>query len=149
MVFSITQHVHAFTSMQIGEQMSLTHQGKGWLLPISLSHLLRSSCYSVAQLCLTRCNSMDHIACQAPLSMGFSRQEYWSGLPFPSPGDLPNPGIKPRSPALAGGFFTTEPPGKPIHSVRPSFCLSKSLRFYIACNQYPHSKVPIAISLSC
>ena len=46
--------------------------------------------------------------------MGFSRQEYWSGLPFPPPGDLPNPGIKPVSPALAGRFFTTEPPGKPI-----------------------------------
>ena len=44
---------------------------------------------------------------QAPLSMGFSRQEYWSGLPFPSPGDLPNPGIESKSPALAGGFFTT------------------------------------------
>ena len=53
---------------------------------------------------------------QVPLSMGFPRQEYWSGLPFPSPGDLPDPGIKPRSPALAGGFFTTEPPGKPIRS---------------------------------
>ena len=46
------------------------------------------------------------VACQAPLSMGFSRQEYWSGLPFPSPGDLPDPGIKPTSPALAGGVFT-------------------------------------------
>jgi len=44
--------------------------------------------------------------------MGFPRQEYWSGLPFPSPGDLPNPGIKPAFPALGGGFFTTEPPGK-------------------------------------
>ena len=51
-------------------------------------------------------------AFQAPLSMGFSRQEYWSGLPFPPPGDLPNPGIEPASPALAGRFFTTEPPGK-------------------------------------
>ena len=50
------------------------------------------------------------VACQAPLSMGFSRQEYWSGLPFPSPGDLPDPGIEPlsvRSPALASGFITT------------------------------------------
>ena len=47
------------------------------------------------------------VARQAPLSMGFSRQEYWSGLPFPSPGDLPNPGIEPESPALAGRFFTT------------------------------------------
>ena len=55
------------------------------------------------------------IARQDPLSMGFSRQEYWSGLPFPSPRDPPNPGIKPPSPALAGGFFTAEPPGKPRH----------------------------------
>ena len=46
--------------------------------------------------------------------MGFSRQEYWSRLPFPSPGDLPNPGIEPTSLALAGGFFTTEPSGKPV-----------------------------------
>ena len=48
--------------------------------------------------------------------MGFPRQEYWSGLPFPSPGDLSDPGIEPVSlafPALAGGFFSTEPPGKP------------------------------------
>ena len=55
------------------------------------------------------------IACQAPLSMGFFRQEYWSGLPFPPPGDLPNPGIELVSlvsPVLAGGFFTTEIPGK-------------------------------------
>ena len=46
--------------------------------------------------------------------MGFSRQEYWTGVPFPSPGDLPDPGIERVSPALAGGFFTTEPPGKPF-----------------------------------
>ena len=53
---------------------------------------------------------------QAPLSMNFSRQEYWSGLPSPPPGNLPDPGIKPMSlviPALTGGFFTTEPAGKP------------------------------------
>ena len=56
---------------------------------------------------------------QTPLSMGFSRQEYWGGLPFPSPGDLPNPEIKPTSPALAGGFFTTEPPGKHQESTCP------------------------------
>ena len=55
-------------------------------------------------------------ACQAPLSVEFSRQEYRSGLPFPASGDLPNPGIKPvslGSPELAGGFFTTVPPGNP------------------------------------
>ena len=46
------------------------------------------------------------VARQAPLSMGLPKQEYWNGLPFPSPGDLPHPGIKPASPALAGGFFT-------------------------------------------
>ena len=52
------------------------------------------------------------VAHQAPLSMGFSRQEDWSGLPFPSPGDLPRPGTEPTSPALAGRFLTSEPPGK-------------------------------------
>ena len=51
------------------------------------------------------------VARQVPLSMGFPRQEYWGRLPFPSPGELPDPGIKPISPALAGRFFTTEPPG--------------------------------------
>ena len=53
------------------------------------------------------------LAHQAPLSIGFSRQEYWSGLPFPSPGYLPHPGVKPASPTLAGGFLTTEPLAKP------------------------------------
>ena len=53
---------------------------------------------------------------QARLSTGFSRQESWSGLPFPSLGDLPDPGIKPASPALASGFFATEPPGRPMEA---------------------------------
>ena len=53
------------------------------------------------------------VACQATLSLGFSRQEYWSRWSFPSPGDLPDPEMKLVSPVLAGGFFTTEPPGKP------------------------------------
>ena len=56
------------------------------------------------------------VALQAPLSIGFSWQEYWNGLPFPPPGNLSDPGIKPASPALAGGFFTTEPLGKPLAS---------------------------------
>ena len=51
------------------------------------------------------------VAQQAPLSMGFSREEYWSGLPFPSPGDLPKPGIKPGSPALQADSLPSEPPG--------------------------------------
>ena len=53
------------------------------------------------------------VAYQSPLSMGFPRQDYESGLLFPSPGDLPNPGIEPTASALAGEFFTTEPPEKP------------------------------------
>ena len=57
------------------------------------------------------------VAHQAPPSMGFSRQEYWSGLPFPSPGDLPNPGIEPRSPALQADALTSEPSGKPSKMV--------------------------------
>ena len=55
------------------------------------------------------------VAYQGSPSMEFSRQEYWSGLPFPSPGDLPNPGIEPRSPALEADALTSEPPGKPTH----------------------------------
>ena len=65
----------------------------------------------VAKSCLTLVTPQT-IACQAPLSMKFSMQEYWSGLPFPSPGNIPNPGIDPTFPALAGGFFTTEPLGE-------------------------------------
>jgi len=53
------------------------------------------------------------IACQAPLLMGFSRQEFWSGLPFPSPGALPDPEIKPGSPVLQADSLPSEPPGKP------------------------------------
>ena len=56
------------------------------------------------------------VARLAPLSVGFPRQEYSSGLPFPSPGELPNPGIEPVSPGLAGGFFTTEPPGRSLET---------------------------------
>ena len=53
------------------------------------------------------------VACQSLLSMGFSKQEYWSKLPFPSPGDLPQPGIEPRPPALQADSLLSEPPGKP------------------------------------
>ena len=72
---------------------------------------------SVTKSCLTLCDPMD---CNPP---GFSvhrilQQEYWSVLPFPSPGDLPNPGIKPASPAFTGEFFATEPPGEPKRPVR-------------------------------
>ena len=66
-------------------------------------HACVLSCFSHIQLF----NILWSVARQAPLSMGFSRQEYWSGLPCPPPGDLPHPGMEPTSPALAGGFFTT------------------------------------------
>ena len=59
-----------------------------------------------AQPCLTLCDPLDCVAGQAPLSMGFSRPEYWSGLPCPSPGDLPNPGAEPGSPSLQADPFT-------------------------------------------
>ena len=62
-----------------------------------------------AQSCLTLCDPMD----QAPLSMEFYRQEEWSGLPFPSPGNLPNPGIEPGSPTLQADALPSEPLGKP------------------------------------
>ena len=68
-------------------------------------------CESVVSVC-------DPVAYQAPLSMEFSWQEYWSGLTFPSPGDLPNPEIKPRSPALQTDSLPPEPPGKPQLSSR-------------------------------
>ena len=65
------------------------------------------------------------VTCQAPLSMGFPRQEYWSGLPFPSPGDLPVLGIEPESPALPGRLFKAEPPGRPHRYV---LCRVKRLK---------------------
>ena len=55
---------------------------------------------------------------------GFPRQEHWTGLPFPSLGDLPDPGMEPMPPALAGGFFTTEPPEKPLLSPLLTICMS-------------------------
>ena len=89
-----------------------------------------SSCHCVCQICCYCCFSYSAmsnsfatprtVAHQVPLFTGFSRQEYWSELPFPSAGDLPDPGIEPASPALAGRCFTTEPPGKPC---LPDTCL--------------------------
>ena len=66
----------------------------------------------VIQLCPTLCDPTT-VAYQAPPFIEFSRQEYWSGLPFLSPGDLPNPGIEPRSPALQADALPSEQPGKP------------------------------------
>ena len=76
---------------------------------VFMAHELKSVCFLCVQLFVTPWT----VAHQAPLSMGFSRQEYLSGLPFSSSEDLPHPEIEHRSPALAGGFFTAEPLAKP------------------------------------
>ena len=74
------------------------------------------------------------VAYQAPLSMRFSRQEYWSGLPLLSPGDLPDPGIEPRSPALESDALTSEPPGKQfINNLHKSLSIKTFGSFSVAC----------------
>ena len=74
-----------------------------------------------SQSCLPLCDPMDYVAYQAHPSVEFSRQSYWSGLPFPSPGDLPDPGIEHRSPALQADALPSEPPGKQENKVYHSF----------------------------
>ena len=80
---------------------------------VSTGLLMKSICCKVMSDFVTSWTA----AHQALQSMAFPRQEYWSGLPFPSPGDLPDPGVEPTSPALTGGFFTTESPGKPTELI--------------------------------
>ena len=89
-----------FTCTNSTTAQEATHRRHRWTMSVceSLSHV---------QLFATSWT----VVCQAPLSMGFSRPEYWSGLPLPSPRDLPNPGIKPRSPALQTDSLPSEPPG--------------------------------------
>ena len=76
---------------------------------MSAVHACKLSCFNCVQLFAT----LWTVAHKAPPSMGFSRKEYWSGLPFSSPVDLPDPGIEPKSPALTSRFFTTESAGEP------------------------------------
>ena len=96
---------------------------------------IHSFCVFVhAQLCPKLCDLMD---CRPPgfFAIEFSRQEYWSGLPFPTPGDLPDPVIEPTCPALAGRFFTTESPGKP-------WCnFNKALRYSYRSSWISHLKM--------
>ena len=75
------------------------------------SEILLLSCVLLFEILWT-------VAQEAPLSMGFPSQEYWSGLPFPSSGNLPDPGIEPGSPALQADSLLSEPPGKPVYSRR-------------------------------
>ena len=81
------------------------------------------------------------VARKAPLSMEFPREQYWNGLPFPSPEDLPDPGIELTSPALAGRFFTTEPPGKPhvhneYYTIRVQFLETNFIRYGLKLTEY-------------
>ena len=119
----IYTHTHTFffntlflyTLSQEGAGSSLCHVGGPCWLSISYMKVKRQL-LSYVRLFAT----LWIVAHCAPLSMGFSRKEYWSGLPFSSPGDLPDPRIETAcltSPALAGGFFTTEPPGKPCKQI--------------------------------
>ena len=91
----------SYTVGNINQDSYLGEQYRGSLLTKNTVCVCVCVCVCVltAQQCLTLCEAVD-CSCQAPLSTGFSRQEYWSGLPFPSPGDLPDPGIEPRSPTL-------------------------------------------------
>ena len=106
------------------------------VLFILLSH------FSHVRLCATLW-TVDH---PAPLSMGFSRQEYWSGLPFPSPGDLPDPGIKPRSPTLQADSLPSEPLGKPrsiVHNCSKVEIIQMSINWWMGKQNlvHPYNKI--------
>ena len=105
--------IHAFGATQNGrvmvercDRMWFTREGNG--KPLQYSCLEEMKWLSGVRLFPNQWT----VAYQAPLSLGFSKQEYWSGLPFPSPGDLPNPGIEPESPILQADVLPSEPPGK-------------------------------------
>ena len=96
------------------------------------------------------------IACQAPLSMEFSKQEYWSGLPFPSPGYLPNPGIEPGSPELQADYLWFEPPGplnilecySQIDCFLPFICIGISFLLRFLMSRYVHQRRACWVSRS-
>ena len=104
------------------------------------------SCFSCVQRCVTK----RPVACKVPLSIELSRQEYWGGLPYPPPGDLPDPGIKPAflmSPAMAGRSLPPVPPGKPVdeNTIHPYAQLTLEKDPYVT---IPKVKVKVK-SLSC
>ena len=114
----ITMNNHAFDNLiyQVHDMLDTRNSVINKTNVISaLNEGYRCVCVCVLLSCsaLSDCNPMDH-SLQAPLSMGFSRQEYWSGLPCPSTVYLPNPGIESRSPALQADSLPSEPPGKPV-----------------------------------
>ena len=107
-------------------QSTYSCNGKGWkpywlkVFSLTSVQLLEVKSLSRAQLFATPWT----IAYQAPPSMGFSRQQYWSGLPFPSPGDLPDPGIEPGSPGFQADTLTSEPPGKSLNCTTHSWIVA-------------------------
>ena len=109
----ISKYINKFLKMLV-QGLHTVGLSKSWVLYVSYAVTIRvasnSSCVCSVVSDSATPWSVTH---QAPLSMGFSRQEYRSGLPCPPPGNLPNPGIETASPALAGGFFTTAPPAPP------------------------------------
>ena len=94
-----------------GSNLGLLIAGRFFIIWATKEALVNHCCAVLSRLQLSAAPRI--LAHQAPLSVGFSRQEYWSGLLCPSPGNLPNPGIKPRSPAFQADSLPTEPPGKP------------------------------------
>ena len=103
------------------KELNSTEQLSLWLVahnPVHVGVFMISSVQSFS--CVRLFTTSSTVAPQAPLSMGFSKQEYWNGLPFPSPGDLPDPGIEPGSPALQADSLLTELGAKPDTVLRPS-----------------------------
>ena len=103
-----------------------------WKIPVCINcpflNEIGESEGEVAQSCPNLCDPMD-CSSPGPPSMAFPWQEYCSGLPFPSPGDLPNPGIKPRSPELWADALPSEPPGKPMNSLVRFFSAESQTHF--------------------
>ena len=104
-------------------------------LPFSLYNGLWSEAKWKSLSCVRLFATPGTVACQAPLSMGYSRQEYWSGLPFSSPGDLPNPGTELRSPALQTDSFPSESLGKSQWAVQKSLNAVPVLVSYLRCTE--------------
>ena len=104
------------------------------------SYYLTSSACTLSRFSHIRLSAIFRtVARQTPLSVGFSRQEYWSGLPFPSPGDIPDPGIEPRSPALQADALTSEPPGKPLRRNSKHWIYWAGIRCKICASWSPYA----------
>ena len=107
---------HRVAFLQICQNLLHPKALLAWFL--SLKPFLDSVICTLSRSVVSNAVTSWTVAHQAPLFMGFSRQEYWSGLPFPSPGDLPDPGIEPGSPSLQTDSLLSEPPGKPFPGVQ-------------------------------